>query len=129
MYGLGRWGMATQLTTTRQVFDHHIRALMSGDLEGIVSDYGDHSVLIGPDGVVRGLKAIRETFAGYLATLFRPGTYKLEADTVHVDGEIAFVVWHAHCQAADITFAADTFVIRDGKIAVQTFAPKVEPHS
>ena len=120
--------MATQVTAARQVFDHHIGALLAGDLDGIVSDYGDRSALIGPDGVVRGLEAIRNTFAGYLATLFKPGTYTLEADAVHVDGDIVFVIWHANCPGADVVFAADTFVIRDGKIAVQTFAPKIEPH-
>jgi hypothetical protein len=28
---------------------------------------------------------------------------------------------------ADVVFAADTFLIRDGKIAVHTFVPKIEP--
>lgn len=121
--------MATQAMATRQVFDHHIGALLSGDLEGIVADYTDESVIIGPEGVIRGRNAIREMFAGYLATLFKPGTYQLEADKVHVDGDIAFVMWHANCVGADVAFAADTFVIKDGKIAVQTFAPKVEPHA
>lgn len=30
---------------------------------------------------------------------------------------------------AHVVFAADTFVIRDGKIAEHTFAPKLEPHN
>lgn len=47
---------------------------------------------------------------------------------MHVDGDIAFVMWHANCEAADVVFAAETFVIRDGKIAVQTFVPRVELH-
>lgn len=121
--------MATQVTATRQVFDHHVGALLSGDLEGVVADYTDGSVVIGPAGVVRGRDAIREMFAGFFATLFKPGTYTLAADTVHVDGDIAFVLWHASCPGAEIPFAADTFVIKEGKIAVQTFAPKLEPHS
>lgn len=121
--------MATQVTATRQVFDHHVGALLTGDLEGILADYTDDSVIIGPEGAVRGRDAIREMFAGFLATLFKPGTFSLEADTVHVEGDIAFVLWHASCQGAEIPFAADTFVIKGGKIVVQTFAPKVEPHS
>lgn len=121
--------MATEVTATRQVFDHHIGALLAGDLEGIMSDYAEDSVLIGPEGVVKGRSAIEATFAGYLATLFRPGTYELAADIIHVDGEVLYVIWHANCEPADVVFAADTFLIRDGKIAVQTFAPKIEPHS
>ncbi len=119
--------MATQTAATRQVFDHHVRALLATDLEELLADYSERSVIIGPQGVVRGLKAIRELFSGYFATLFKPGTFKLQADTVHVDGEIAFVMWHASCATAEIPFAADTFVIQDGRIAVQTIAPKIEP--
>ena len=30
--------MATQVTATRQVFDHHVGALLGGDLEAILAD-------------------------------------------------------------------------------------------
>ena len=121
--------MSTQVSATRQVFDHHLGALLGGDLEGIVSDYTEDSRVIAPDGVVKGRAAIEQLYAGYLATLFKPGTYTFEADVVHVDDDLVYVIWRASCTGADIVFATDTFVIRDGKIAVQTFAAKVEPHS
>jgi hypothetical protein len=44
-----------------------------------------------------------------------------------VEGEVAYIIWHAKCASADIVFGTDTFIIRDGKIAVQTFAVKIEP--
>lgn len=119
--------MATHLMTTREVFDHHIRALGAGEIDDLLSDYTDDSVVIGPDGVTRGLPAIRAMFDNFLSGLLKPGTYDFSLDKLHVDGDIAFVLWHAKCAGADITFAADTFVIRNGKIAVQTFGPKLEP--
>jgi uncharacterized protein (TIGR02246 family) len=119
--------MATLVETTRQVFEHHIGALGAGDIDGILGDYTEDSILIGPDGALKGRQAIRGFFEGVLATLFKPGTYEFTMDTLHVAEDIAYVVWHANCAPADIVFAADTFVIRDGKIAVQTFAPKIEP--
>ena len=122
--------MATQLTkTTREVLDHHLKTLGAGDLDGLVSDYTDDSIIIGPDGVVRGRKAIRQMFEFFLSGLLKPGTYDFGVDKLHVDGEIVFIMWHADCQEANIPFAADTFVIKRGKILVQTFAPKIEPHS
>ena len=47
-------------------------------------------------------------------------------DTLQVADDIAYIVWHANCASADIVFGTDTFLIRDGKIAVQTFAAKIE---
>ena len=121
--------MATRLMTTREVFDHHFEALGKGDLDELIKDYTDDSIVIVADGVTSGLPAIRALFGGYLSTLLKPGTYEFGLDKLHVDGEVVFVVWHANCQGADITFASDTFIIRNGKIAVQTVAAKLEPHS
>jgi ketosteroid isomerase-like protein len=121
--------MATNVSTATQVFDHHIDALVKGDLDELVSDYTESSVVIAGEQVAKGPKAIREFFAGFLSGLMKPGTYKLELDVRHIEGDIVYVLWHAHCQPADVVFAGDTFVIRDGKIAVQTVAAKIEPHN
>ena len=121
--------MATEIGTARGIFDHHIKALRTGDLADILSDYAEDSVIIGPDGVVKGRQAIGALFQGFLSSLLKPGTYDLQVDVEHVQDEIVYVLWHAKCVPADVVFAADTFVIRDGKIAVHTFAPKLEPHN
>jgi ketosteroid isomerase-like protein len=119
--------MATQVETTRQIFEHHLGALGAGNLDAILSDYADDSILISPDGVLRGRPAIRGFFEGALASLFKPETYEFTMETVHVADDVAYIVWHANCASADIVFAADTFLIKNGKIAVQTFAAKIEP--
>jgi SnoaL-like domain len=64
--------MATETGTTRQVFEHHLGALSAGDLDGILSDYTDDSIVIGPDGALKGRQAIRGFFEGVLASLFKP---------------------------------------------------------
>ena len=118
--------MANVVDTTRQVLEHHLAAFGVGDLEGILSDYTDDSTLIGPDGVAKGRQAIRASFERGLDSLFKPGTYEFTMDTLQVADDIAYIVWHANCASADIVFGTDTFLIRDGKIAVQTFAAKIE---
>jgi len=121
--------MATELTglmTTQQVLDHHLDTLLKGDLDGLVSDYTDDSILIGPEGPVKGLQAIRTMFAGAIASLFKPGTYAFTLDTTHVAGDVAYIVWHARCGSLNVALGTDTFVVRDGKIAVQTFAAKID---
>jgi len=119
--------MATVVDTTRQVLDHHLRAFGGGDLDGILDDYTDDSILIGADGVLKGRQALRGFFEGVLASLFKPGTYEFTMDTLHVVEDVAHIVWHSNCAPANIVFAADTFLIRNGKIAIQTYAPKIEP--
>jgi uncharacterized protein (TIGR02246 family) len=118
--------VAVQAIGTRQVFEHHIRALGSGDVDEILSDYTEDSMLITPSAVLKGPKAIRKAFEGFVAGLFKPGTYELTLDTLSVEGEIAYVTWHAKCASADIALGTDTFLVRDGKIAVQTFAAKID---
>ena len=119
--------MTAEVDTTRQVFEHHLSALGAGDLDGILSDYTDESIVIGPDGALKGKHAIRGFFETVLASLFKPGTYRFTMDTMHVLDDVVYIVWHANCASADVVFAADTFLIRGGKIAVQTFAAKIEP--
>jgi len=47
-------------------------------------------------------------------------------DAMDLEGEVAFIAWHSTNEGADVTLATDTFIIRDGKIAVQTFAAQIE---
>jgi len=119
--------MASVIDTTRQVLEHHLAVFGVGDLDGILSDYTDDSIMITPDGPLKGRGAIRGFFEGALASPFKPGTYQFTMDTLHVVDDVAYLVWHARCEAVDIVFASDTFLIRNGKISVQTYSPKIEP--
>ena len=47
-------------------------------------------------------------------------------DAMDIEGEVAFIAWHSSNKGAEVTLGTDTFIIRDGKIAVQTFAAKIE---
>ena len=119
--------MATQVTDTAQVLSHHLKALGDGNLDEVLSDYGEDSIVVTPDGTVKGLHGIRALFKGFLSGLFEPGTYDLTMDTRQVEGEVALIIWRAKCASADIVFGTDTFVVRGGKIVAQTYGAKVEP--
>ena len=114
--------------STQQVLDHHLQAFGSGDLEGILEDFEDGSIIIAPDGVHR----TREEWTGFFSTLFaefaKPGM-SFNMDQLVVEGEIAYIRWSA--ETADNTYdlGTDTFLVRDGKIVTQTFAVKTTPKS
>ena len=86
--------MPTNVTATQRVYDHHIGALLRGDLDEILDDFFEDSVGLVPGRVVKGKQAIRDMFAGYLAGRLKPGIYQLEVDAHHIDGDIAYVAFH-----------------------------------
>jgi ketosteroid isomerase-like protein len=113
--------------STKQVVDHHFTSCLAGDLEETMKDYTDASVFISPNGIAHGRDEIQAVFTGLFGGLFASGTYTLTLDFEHVEGDVAYFLWHADCAGADISIGTDTFVIRDGAIATQTVALKVEP--
>lgn len=114
------------MSQTQAVLDHHLRCFGACDLEGILSDYTSSSVVLTPEGAVRGLEDIRGFFADALVPFRKPGT-SFVMKKVLVEDDCAFIAWEA--ETADLRFeaATDTFIIRDGRIAVQTYSAKVTP--
>jgi SnoaL-like protein len=106
------------------VFDHHLAAFAAGDLEAILEDDTDASVLMLPDATIRGRDGLRAVYGDLLSGLFAPGTFELTLDATTVEGDVAYIVWHAGCASAEIPFASDTYVVRDGKIATLDRRPE-----
>lgn len=111
---------------TEDVLHHHLAAFGAGDVDEILKDYTDDSLMMTANGTIAGLEPLRQAFAGFFGGLFAPGTYEFTLDAEHVEGDVALITWHATCASADIPLGTDTFVVRDGKIAVQTFAAKID---
>lgn len=112
---------------TEAVVNHHLHAFGAGDVDEILVDYTEDSILMTPDATITGLDGLRAAFAGLFGGIFTPGTYTFTMDTMTVEGDVAYIVWHAGCATQDIVLGTDTFVVRDGKIATQTYTTKVEP--
>lgn len=112
--------------STEDVLKHHLASFGAGDVDATMEDYTDDSILILPDATLTDLDAIRAFFTDGYAGLFKPGTYEFTMDRQEIVGDIAFILWHSTSERADVRLGTDTFVIRDGKIAVQTFAALVD---
>jgi ketosteroid isomerase-like protein len=112
---------------TKDVLHHHLAAFGAGDVDEILKDYTDDSLLITANGTIAGIEPLRQAFTGFFGGLFAPGTYEFTLDAEEVQGDVAFISWHAACASSDVSLGTDTFVVRDGKIAVQTFAAKIDP--
>ena len=103
--------------TPQEIFQHHAEVLIAGDLEGIVSDYADDAVFITPAGVLRGKDGVREGFTKLLSDV--PNA-EWDVPTQNFEGDVLFIEWNATAASSRVEDGIDTFVFRDGEIAVQT---------
>lgn len=112
----------TSVSTTESVLGHHLQAIFARDLEGIMSDYVEESVLFTPTNTFKGLEGIRGFFT-FALTIFTPevlATMKLARQDIH--DEYAYIFWSA---GTTVPLGSDTFVIRGGKIVIQSFAGQI----
>jgi ketosteroid isomerase-like protein len=114
------------MSDTRSVFEHHVEAFGNQDLAEIMVDYTDDSVVVTNMGTFRGLDEIEGLFTDLFDEFSQPGT-ELEVDEMTVEGDFAYLLWHAETPDNVYEFCTDTFHVPDGTIDFQTFAGKVEP--
>jgi ketosteroid isomerase-like protein len=114
------------MASTKDVLDNHLKCFGKGDLKGILSDYAPGAVLFTPDGPLRGADAIRPLFQAMIAEFGKPGAaFSMQHQSV--EGDYAYILWTAETADNVYELATDTFVVRDGKIAVQSFAGRIVP--
>jgi ketosteroid isomerase-like protein len=109
--------------TPQEIFAHHLQALVAGDIDGLLADYADDSVLITPAGVARGRDGIRVAFhqlSGALAN----AVFDVKSQTY--DGDVLLLEWVLDSPAARVD-GIDTFVFGGDVIRVQTIAQVVQP--
>ena len=101
----------------QDVFAHHGKALAAGDLDEIVADYADDSVVITAAGVARGRDGVRKVFVKLLDDLPNAAW---DLKTQVLDGDVLFLEWAADSAVNRVDDGVDTFVFRDGMISAQT---------
>ena len=103
----------TEATLTR-----HLEAIMSRDVEAVLDNFTEESVIITADGVIRGLSAIRADTEFFFSESPEGLIDAIEVVRQEVIGEIAYIIWKAEPY---VSMASETFLVRDGKIRVQTY--------
>ena len=111
---------------TAQVLEHHLTGFALRDVDKIMVDYTESSILITPDGTFKGLDQI-EMYYENLLPAFPIDETIFEIDIQTVEKEIAYIVWHAETPALTVPLGTDTFVVEDGKIMRQTFVAQILP--
>ena len=115
----------SQTRSTKEVHDHHHEALLSKDVNAVMKDYDERSVLITPDGKVhKGTEEIRNTFEYAFREMFPP-VIDLKIFQKTIEGQAVFLTYSVSDGESGMKlwdYAVDTFIIKDGKIRYQTVA-------
>jgi ketosteroid isomerase-like protein len=114
------------MATTEEVFNKHIQLFMAADVDGLMADYTEESFAITPMGVFKGLDALRGFF-DMLCKEFSDPTAVFNLEQKVIEGEVAYITYSAETPGFSFQYGSDTFVIRGGKFAYQTFAGVFKP--
>ena len=121
-----------QAISTKEVLERHLKYFGDGDLAGLLSDYVPETVVFTPvgfggaGGAAKGAAALRSTFFIVLAEFAKPGT-RFEMRQKVIEGDYAYVVWEAETAQNVYELGSDTFIVKDGKIVLQSIAAKIVP--
>lgn len=106
-----------QVRSTRQVLEDHLRRRQKNDLEGdIAANYAPDVVMLTATGKRCGHDAVR-AFSAMLRDHVPPD---FEFPVVLVEGPYAFIEWRAREPGRSVEDGADSFVIENGRIVLQT---------
>ncbi|MDB5248282.1 MAG: nuclear transport factor 2 family protein [Segetibacter sp.] len=106
---------------TKEVLDHHWKAFIENNLDEVMADYTEESVLITPAETFSGLAEIRKNFEDAYRTFAKDKTV-FQLNRSVIDRDVAYILWQAKTPTLNLTYATDTFIIRNGKIIRQTYA-------
>jgi ketosteroid isomerase-like protein len=103
---------------TEAIIGHHLHAFFDKSIDGVVADYAEDAVLVVQAGPLRGIAEIRSFFADFIGTMPAGFLEAFEMKKQEFVGELGYIVWAA---APWVQFATDTFIVRDGRIRLQSF--------
>ncbi len=104
--------------STQAVFEDHLRRRETGRiLEDLEADYAEDVVLLCEHPPAIGRDAVRAS-AERLHLQMPSGCFRYLHK--HVHGDYAFLVWRGESDDIVLENGADSFVIRDGKIVMQS---------
>jgi hypothetical protein len=108
----------------REVFEDHLVLAQKGELEkDLERNYAPDSVLLTNYGVFHGRNGMKEA-ADLLEEQLPGGNYDYKLKLCH--DELCFLHWAGKSEISVIPDGADSYLIKNGKIVVQTIYYSVE---
>jgi hypothetical protein len=111
--------------TTQDILQHHMESIGAGNVDQILNDYTEESVILTAEGAIKGREKIRELFENFTTHMLPPGS-DFELIQQLVDGDVAYVVWKAESEKFKFHIGTDTLFMKNDKIETQTFTAHVD---
>jgi hypothetical protein len=112
--------------STRETFESHLQLRQAGDFESDLRlNYAEDVVVLAGSGMYHGHDGVRETRKLLVSRLPDSQYHYL---TQRSSGDVAFLEWSADSPIAKVRDGADSFLVRDGLIRVQTIHYTVVPN-
>lgn len=110
---------------SRNVIMHHLKSFQNNDLDAVLDDYTNESLLVTQAATFTGIKEIKGFFVE-LVTHFPKGKSDFELDKIVSSGDMVYIVWHAKTPSLYVPLGSDTFIVKNDKIYQQTFVGQLE---
>jgi hypothetical protein len=108
-----------------RLLTHHLSSFQDNNLQALMSDYTEQSVLITADALYKGSTEIRTFFTALMPQFPKQGTV-IELDKMTVVDDLLFIVWRANTPTLRVSLGSDTILVKQGKIHRQTFVGQME---
>lgn len=106
------------MRTTTEVFEDHLAKRLAGDVEGdIKTNYSKDVVFLTGTGAFEGHDGVRKSARELQQYV---GDLPFEYNHTLIKGDYAFLEWTAKGENKEVCDGADSFVIKNGKIILQT---------
>ncbi|AOX02153.1 hypothetical protein BJP34_24345 [Moorena producens PAL-8-15-08-1] len=116
------WRADETTEETIKVWEHHINAWANSDLEDIISDYSEDSILILNHTVYKGIDQVACVFDS-LFEIFADGNNIIVPETI--EGEVIYITWNYTPLNDHAYDGTDTFVVRNSIIEYQTIGSRL----
>jgi hypothetical protein len=111
--------------STVEVFEDHLKLRAEGRGFGdLKRNYAENLVILHESGVFRGLEGLRHS-EEELKRQLPQARFKYRVK--RTEGDYALLIWQAEAETHRVEDGADSFVIKDGKIVMQTIFYRLLP--
>lgn len=110
--------------TTTEVLQDHLAKRLNNEVEkDIEANFAEDVVILSSFGVYEGHQGVRDS-AKRLKEFLGKGTYHYKR--VIIERDFGFLDWTGESDKAMVCDGADSYVVKDGKIVMQTIHYKTE---
>ncbi len=99
---------------SESILYHPLGAFGARDVDAILEDYTEDSVIIIPNSIIKGLDNIRGLFVNLTQNILPQGS-KFELVEKVAIGNIAYLIWNAESDGYKIPFSTDTSFLKTVK--------------